>query len=133
MSFPPALLDRLEIHVQEETDDTYRSAARTSRRRDNHERLESDDLGGDGETILARRLREQMQRDALVPLGKESLIDDFDGPIGMKSSDTKRAAITSNDESNISITNEIVEEARGFLELPVCTISFFGQLSWELL
>lgn len=122
-SFPPELLSQLDIDVQEETDDSYRSAPRNGRRRDNYERLEVDDY--DGESANARKLREQMQRDALVPLGKDSVIDDFDGLLSMKIPTQKRAQVSSNDETALIITNEIVEEAKAFLELPVCISTLF--------
>ncbi|PVF95544.1 hypothetical protein CPB86DRAFT_710921 [Serendipita vermifera] len=108
---PPELLAQLDIPLQDEIDDTFQSRSqRRGRRWDALERL--DDEQSEDQSAIARRLRQEMKRDALV--GSKGLEEDSDEELHLNGEKNVLSK-----EDSIHITPEIVEQAREFLEQPV--------------
>lgn len=115
---PANLRDQLDIEDQDDIDDTYRSKARKRLRQDNLERLE--DSNNEDQSPLAIRLRRDMQRDALTSSnGQDDELLDEEGPIAMGVSAKGRSSGLADDEH---FTDETIQEAKAFLQLPVCRI-----------
>ena len=120
--FPPSLLQKLDLEITDATDDTFRSrppGPRHKIRRDNLERLldeENDEWDG-GSVMLKERLRYQMQKDALEPLGGNDLDDD--GPLIVGSGGKLKPSAATDTEEDIEITDEMLMEVKEWLTLDV--------------
>jgi hypothetical protein len=115
---PANLRDQLDIEDQDDIDDTYRSKAQKRLRQDNLERLE--DPNDEDQSPLAIRLRRDMQRDALTsPNQQEDEFLDEEGPRAMGVSAKGRSSGLADDDQ---FTEETIQEAKSFLQLPVCRI-----------
>lgn len=128
--FPPGLQQRLDLEIPDATDDTFRSQAPGSRhkiRRDNLERLldEENDEWDSGSGTLKKRLRDQMRKDALEPLGGIDL--DNDGPLilggATKNGGKSRPGVAADTEEDIEITDEMLTKVKEWLNLDVSTFS----------
>ncbi|KAG8835216.1 hypothetical protein FRC17_004778 [Serendipita sp. 399] len=113
---PTLLLDALGIDANDDIDDSYHSIHR-GKRKDDSERLVDEEVVN--ESALAKRLRQEMRRDALTSseLRQDYGDDEVQRPMNIES--TKK---TSNvPDNDAEITDEVTEEAKIFLQLPVKT------------
>lgn len=108
---PAGIREHLEFDTPEGIDDTYRSEPRRRRRKDNLERLNDDDITD--QSFLAARLRQDMKRDALSSSRQLELDDE---QIRFNGSGKKN---TTDDENTPTITPELVDQVREFLQQPV--------------
>lgn len=128
--FPPSLLQKLDLEISDAIDDTFRSrlpGPRHKIRRDNLERLldeENDEWNGQS-VMLKDRLRYQMQKDALEPLGDDDLGDNGPLPLGSatRNSGKLKPAAATDTEEDIEITDEMLIEVKEWLNLDVKRIS----------
>ncbi|CAG7849375.1 SubName: Full=Uncharacterized protein {ECO:0000313/EMBL:CCA78091.1} [Serendipita indica DSM 11827] len=109
---PPNLLDALGIDPEVDIDDTYQSGSHRMRK-DNMERLEDDETRLD--SGLARRLREDMKRDALVSRHNPGEIDE-DETLSMGA--VTRRSKSEPEPNELQITSELVEQTQEFLQQP---------------
>jgi hypothetical protein len=128
--FPPSLQQKLDLEIPDVIDDTFRSRPSGSRhktRRDNLERLldeENNEWDG-GSLMLKERLRDQMKKDALEPLGGNDLDDDGDFSLGGANRDVGKLKpnATTDTEEDMEITDEMLMEVKEWLTLDVSAFS----------
>lgn len=112
---PPLLREHLDIDLHDDIDDTYTSASRKRLRHDNLEKLSNEDDGAN--SLMAARLRREMQRDALVSSDRSYDLADDNGQLAMK----PLASLTgSHQVIENAFTAEQITEANDFLHLAVC-------------
>ena len=129
--FPPSLQQKLDLEVPGAIDDTFRSRPsghRHKTRRDNLERLlDDEDEEWDGASAtLKKRMRDQMQKDALQPLGRNEIDDD--GPFslgGATRNDGKLKPAGAETEEDVEIIGDMLAEIKEWLTLDVsaCSLS----------
>jgi hypothetical protein len=126
---PPSLQQKLDLEIPDAIDDTFRSRTPGSRhrtRRDNLERLleeENDEWDG-GSVMLKKRLRDQIQKDALEPLEGNDL--DNDGPFllgATRNGGKSKPGVAADTEEDIEITDEVLTEVKEWLNVDVSTFS----------
>ncbi|KAG8813651.1 hypothetical protein FRC19_002293 [Serendipita sp. 401] len=113
---PTLLLDALGIEMNDDIDDTYRSA-QYKKRKDHLERLVDEEISN--ESVLAKRLKQEMRRDALTSSDHHQDYGEDDSQLPMKGGRAKKN--TSLPENDIEITDEVIERAKDFLQSPVKT------------
>ncbi|KAG8842831.1 hypothetical protein FRB91_003896 [Serendipita sp. 411] len=111
---PTLLLDALGIEMNDDIDDTYRSA-QYKKRKDHLERLVDEEISN--ESVLAKRLKQEMRRDALTSSDHHQDYGEDDSQLPMKGGRAKKN--TSLPENDIEITDEVIERAKDFLQSPV--------------
>ncbi|KAG8829320.1 hypothetical protein FRC18_009389 [Serendipita sp. 400] len=111
---PTPLLDALGIEMNDDIDDTYRSA-QYKKRKDHLERLVDEEISN--KSVLAKRLKQEMRRDALTSSDHHQDYGEDDSQLPMKGGRTKKN--TSLPENDIEITDEVIERAKDFLQSPV--------------
>jgi len=128
--FPPSLQKKLDLEIPSVIDDTFSSRPprpRHKTRRDNLERLldeENDEWDGES-VMLKKRLRDQMQKDALEPLGGNDSDDDVPVLLGGAARDggKSKPGAAVDTEEDIEITDEVLMEVKEWLTFDVRAFS----------